>query len=459
MRWGRPRQWPGGWRRSTRPWPTCWPRWRRAAWTSWTPSVWWPSCRTWSWCGTRLPLVDHRALRDAAARDVAGTLGQGRLTRVLTQALRISPAEAYRRVRASEQVGDRVSPLGALLPPLRPGLAAAQRDGRVTPDQVEIIRRGLLRVDGPGYDRAAVSRGDRELTDLALVFGPGDLRVCTERWVDHLDGDGSRPQERLNEDRRHVELRAARDGSWRGELRLTGPVGVKLRAVLDPLARPRTDTVPGLQVGTVEVPDERTHGQRVHDALEEVCDRILRSGDLPESGGIPATVLVTIDHDSLRERTGFGQTSDGTLIPTGTLLELASAAEIIPTVLDRAGAVLTLGRTRRIASPSQTLALAARDRGCSFPGCDLPPTWCERHHIVPWIEGGPTDLDNLTLLCRYHHHNFASRGWTCRLGEDRLPEWIPPRLVDHDQQPLRNTRLALPRTGPPVRAPALTSTG
>ena len=140
-------------------------------------------------------------------------------------------------------------------------------------------------------------------------------------------------------------------------------------------------------------------------------------------------------------------------------MALATAAEIIPAVLNRSGAVLTLGRSRRIASRSQTLALAARDGGCSFPGCDLPPPWCERHHITAWIDGGGTDLDNLTLLCRYHHHNFAARGWTCRLGDDRLPLWIPPRHVDREQTPLRNARLALPRPGGVVSEPGLTLTG
>ncbi|GAA1825985.1 hypothetical protein JOF54_002367 [Microlunatus capsulatus] len=231
----------------------------------------------------RLPLVDHRALRDAADRDVAGALGQGRLTRLLTAALRISAGEAHRRVRASEQVGLRVTALGQPAPPIRPALAAAQRAGEVTPEQVDVVCRGLAHVDLPGYDAAAVTEGERELTRLATVLGPRDLQVCTERFVEHLDPDGSRPQEQLVSDRRHLELRRGRDGSWRGELRLTGTLGAKLRAVLLPLSLPRTDVVPGPRGGLVEVPDGRTHGQRLHDALEDVCDRVLRAGDQPAS--------------------------------------------------------------------------------------------------------------------------------------------------------------------------------
>jgi len=66
--------------------------------------------------------------------------------------------------------------------------------------------------------------------------------------------------------------------------------------------------------------------------------------------------------------------------------------------------------------------------------------------VVPWIEGGPTDLNNLTLLCIFHHHNFLARGWTCRINPDGLPEWIPPRWVDRDQKPLINTRIQAART-------------
>jgi hypothetical protein len=150
---------------------------------------------------------------------------------------------------------------------------------------------------------------------------------------------------------------------------------------------------------------------------------------------------VTIGEESLRSRTGAGRTSDGTRLSVRAVLALPEQAKVIPTALNKSGAVLTLGRSRRIASRTQTLALVARDRGCSFPGCSHPPQWCERHHLRAWIDGGPTNLDNLTLLCRYHHHNFAARGWACRLNLDGLSEWVPPRHVDRSQTPLVNARI------------------
>ena len=392
----------------------------------------------------RMSLVDQRVLRDADQRDLAGALCQGRLSRVLTQTLRISAGEANRRVRASEDVGAGVGMSGEPLPPVRAVLAAAQREGAVTPEQVNIVLTGLGKVDRTGYDPAGVRSGEETLTGLAATFGPRDLQVCTDRFVDCLDPDGSRPQDELNSDRRHVGLTSRRDGSWSGELQLTGVLGSKLHALLRPLSQPRPTVTVGPTGRETETPDQRTYGQRMHDALEDLCDRLLRA-ELPVSGGTPATVIVTIDHESLLARTGHGTASDGTRIPAGRLLELAAEAEIIPAVLNRSGVVLSLGRSRRIASRSQTLALIARDGGCTFPGCHHAPEWCERHHIKEWLDGGRTDLDNLTLLCRYHHHNFASRGWACRLNGDGLPEWVPPRHVDRDQVPLINSRVQAQR--------------
>ena len=391
----------------------------------------------------RMSLVDHRALGDAERRDLAGSLCQGRLSRVLQQALQISAGEAGRRVRAAEQLGFRTSMLGEPLPPARPVLAEAQREGRVTPEQVSIVLSCLGRVDRQGTGPEALARGEVTLTQLASSFGPKDLQRCADRFVECLDPDGNRPQDELVADRRDVRLSPCRDGSWRAELRLTGVLGSKLLALLTPLARPRA-TVPGPDESVVETVDERTHGQRTHDALEELCDRLLRAGNEPGTGGVPATVVVTIGYEDLLARTGHGRTSDGTRIPVAELLELAAEAEIIPVVLNRSGAVLSLGRSRRIASRAQTLALVARDGGCSFPGCSHPPEWCERHHIREWADGGPTDVDNLTLLCRYHHHNFASRGWVCRL-DGGTPTWVPPRFVDPQQRPLVNNRIRAAR--------------
>src|SRR6478609_4407233 len=186
-------------------------------------------------------LLQHALIRNGVARDLPGTLCQSSMTRVLTQALRISVGEATRRVRAAEQVGDRVGITGQPMDPVRPVLAAAQRRGDVTPEQVHIIAKGLAAVDRAGFDPADIAIGEQLLTDAAVTVGPKDLQGLTDRVVDAINPDGSRPRDELNADRRFFHLRPTSDGAYRGEFRLTGALGAKLEAILGPLAKPRLD--------------------------------------------------------------------------------------------------------------------------------------------------------------------------------------------------------------------------
>jgi len=136
-------------------------------------------------------------------------------------------------------------------------------------------------------------------------------------------------------------------------------------------------------------------------------------------------------------------------------LRIAAEADIVPVVLGDAGGVLGYGLTRRTASIGQRRALAARDRGCSFPGCDRPADWCETHHITPWADGGHTDLDNLTLVCGFHHREHRKRGWTCHITNG-VPYWRPPSWLDHTQTPRRNTTHHVPLHFSLPPTPALT---
>jgi hypothetical protein len=390
----------------------------------------------------RHALVDHQGIRDARRRDLAGGLCHSSLARALAATLRLSVGEAGRRVRAAEALGERMSLTGQPLAPVRPYLAAAQRDGEVSPDQVDIVARALATVDRVGFDPGQVAWGEQQLAGWAAQFGPKDLRRLAGQVVDGIDPDGILPDERLQRDRRYVTLHPMRDGGYAGEFRLTAEAGVKLQAVLGPLARPRVNVIETADGQRVEEPDVRTYGQRMHDALEQVCDRLLRADTaVPDAGGTPATVIVTINLQDLLDRTGHAVTCDGTLIPTAKALDLADQAEIYWATVTSNGVPLRLGRTRRIATPGQTAALIARDKGCSFPGCDTAPAYCERHHVTPWTDGGATDLDNLTLLCRYHHHNFLARGWDCTINPDGLPQWRPPWHIDPARRPLINNRI------------------
>jgi hypothetical protein len=90
---------------------------------------------------------------------------------------------------------------------------------------------------------------------------------------------------------------------------------------------------------------------------------------------------------------------------------LSCDASVRRLLLDASGVPLDLGRDARVFTAVQRKALAARDGGCRFPGCNRPAAHTDGHHLVPWAQGGSTDLDNGLLLCRFHHRQVHEGGW------------------------------------------------
>jgi hypothetical protein len=120
--------------------------------------------------------------------------------------------------------------------------------------------------------------------------------------------------------------------------------------------------------------------------------------------------------------------SDGTPIPVATVRQMACEAEIIPIVLDGNGRAHDVGRGKRLATEAQRQALRAMHRTCIHPDCDVPFDDCRIHHIIPWEEGGHSDLDNLAPLCETnkHHQLVHQGGWSLALTPDRIATWIRP---------------------------------
>lgn len=185
---------------------------------------------------------------------------------------------------------------------------------------------------------------------------------------------------------------------------------------------------------------------READALVEIC-RAWHS--CPEHTGHPSprpAVTITMTIDQLRE--GLGALGalpvdaaerglfDETMHAASELRLLACDAELIPAVLGGDSQVLDLGR-QRLFTGALRHALELRDQGCTFPGCDVPASLTEAHHIIPWLLGGLTRLDNGVLLCRHHHRVVEPTGadpdtrWQVRISDfDGLPEFRPPHLPD-----------------------------
>lgn len=122
------------------------------------------------------------------------------------------------------------------------------------------------------------------------------------------------------------------------------------------------------------------------------------------------TVITTMDKVSGRDRNPSHCLGTGDISP-GTLSRLTCDATFERLVLDARGAVLDLGIPVRLASPAQRRAISARDKGCVFPGCDRPPSWCDIHHVVWYSEGGATDVSNMCVLCPAHHTLVHTGQW------------------------------------------------
>ncbi|MGH3981216.1 MAG: HNH endonuclease signature motif containing protein, partial [Pseudonocardiaceae bacterium] len=97
---------------------------------------------------------------------------------------------------------------------------------------------------------------------------------------------------------------------------------------------------------------------------------------------------------------------------------------------------LDVGRQHRLATAAIRDALAQRDQGCAFPGCHRPPRYCEAHHILEWLDGGETKVDNMCLLCAYHHTIVHRQGWRIRIDARGRPEFTPPHTIDPTRTPL-----------------------
>ncbi len=174
-----------------------------------------------------------------------------------------------------------------------------------------------------------------------------------------------------------------------------------------------------LEARAKEVPSE---GETPWD--HRLCDAymdVVRTSD----GGVagrrtranPYFVVVHVPLEALVEGEA-GETTDlagelerDGLISTEVVHKIACGATIAVAIDDDVGHTMYEGRARRVPTGAQRREVRRRDRHCRFPGC-TNVTFADVHHVVPWKHGGGTDLDNLTLLCRYHHGVVHRKGWS-----------------------------------------------
>lgn len=360
-----------------------------------------------------------------------------------------SVGEAIRLVQVGESTAPRTSISGESRPAAHPHVAAAVAAGALSMTAasaiITLLDKLSLRVDSARRDAV-----ERDLCQRAPGLRADELTRLLAHGEAELDPDGLAAAHE-----EHRSARALRMQERDGMLHLTGVFDVAtaapIKTVLDAMVTrvlqnnehaPRHEHGHGHGGGGGDDPeagalrDERTVPQMRADALHELCAHALGCEQVPTVA--TTTVVVRMTLDQLESGCGVARI-DGfdAALPAAEVRRLAADLQVIPCVLGGDSEILDWGRTRRLFSPAQKLALAERDGGCAF--CGAPPAWTHGHHIAWWNrDAGPTDLDNGVLLCTGCHHRIHSDGWEIRVdgvGVAARVWFIPPPWIDADRTP------------------------
>ena len=291
-----------------------------------------------------------------------------------------------------------------------PALGAAAATGAVSPGQLAVIGKILTTdvwadADAAGVDLAAV---DQVVADTAVQAPRTLARVC-QRIADAIDPDGPEPVDPTKGRSLRITRRADGSRTLRGTLDAAG--GEKVEVALEAIAA----------AGRCEG-DLRSREQRGADALVQLADLHLGQGDLPMLRGTKPQLTALIQLEDLADpttqhaatRLGSGATASNTVAR-----QAACDAVVTRILLSPDGLPLDVGRSMRLVPAHIRRAAEVRDGGCVFTGCHNPAWMCDAHHLVHWIDGGPTSVDNTALLCERHHtqvHNGYRLEWDPGLG-------------------------------------------
>jgi hypothetical protein len=384
----------------------------------------------------RLPVAGH-ALINQLGRQADETELGGKLAHALANRLRITRAEASRRIHEAADLGERTAITGEPLEPVLPATAAAQRAGDLGATHVAVIRGFVHRLpDFVDMETRAVA--EAQLARLGAQHRPDELSKLADKLTDCLNPDGDFTDD--DRARRRGITIGKQDVDGMSSLTgwLTPEARAGLDAVLAKLAAPGmcnpADVTPCIDGSPPEAAiqgDTRSLAQRNHDALNAALRALLASGKLGQHNGLPASIIVTTTLRELEAGAGKALTGGGSLLPMSDVIRMASHAHQYLAIFDK-GRALALYHTKRLASPAQRLVLYAKDRGCSHPGCDVPAYLTEVHHATPWSQCRETDINALTLGCG-PHHKLAEQGWMTRKRADGVTEWVPPAHLDRGQ--------------------------
>lgn len=306
---------------------------------------------------------------------------------------------------------------------------------------------------------------------------PEDIRQYALLLAQLLDPDGAEPTDGKARNQRFVTIGRLRNGVHPLRGNLLPEVAAQLQLIIDAQCNPKTEgpPEPGVMFRTEGEPagrgpeagagsagagagadadadadsggtdpadsdrwnsdprnviDQRTAAQKRHDALAAALGIAARHDDMPRLAGASPTLVVHADANDLASGTGWATVAGSQVpVPIGVATQAACTGAIQRVLFDE-GRIVGTTVIDRVFTVHQRRAIIARDGECLIPGCHVPASWCEIHHVVEHARGGPTDTDNGVPLCWWHHRSLDRSGWEIRVDggipQIRGPAWWDP---------------------------------
>jgi hypothetical protein len=368
--------------------------------------------------------VDRRSARELGHSGLAQSTGDRTPDALVSRLTGMSGPEARNLVT--------VGVMASSPQPWLADVATAFDDGSLSVGAAAAIKQGL------GVPSESVAADDlldaaQKLLASAGNLPPEKVAQRARELRDELDSAGIAAREADLRDRRFLRLTRQADGMTKLFGLLDPESAALITDAFDCVTAPRRGGprfVDSAELARVEAleKDPRTIEQITVDAFVEMV-RI--AGDIKPNtvfGVRRPSVRVHVDARDLERREGAGRLEGQTLaVSMATVERLACAEGYVPVIFQPDG-TLDVGQAQRLFTTRQRIALDAIWGGCAYPGCERPPSWCEAHHAIPWKKGGPTDVANGTLLCRFHHMMVHNNGWTIRPPGTAENRWLllPP---------------------------------
>ncbi|MEU6134070.1 DUF222 domain-containing protein [Nocardioides sp. NPDC047086] len=295
-------------------------------------------------------------------------------------------------------------------------VAAGLVEGVVSLDKARVVTQALDTIEtDPVASAEDLALAEKLLVDYARTLTVNQLRIAGKRILVEIHParfEDAEAKALLAEEERAQQKTAVRvwdnhDGTIGFDGVLPVSIGMRFKRLVEAYAQPRKQQL--VAKGSPLLPWERLMGQGFSRLLETIDP-----ASLPRHGGDATVVNVVISLQELRKDLGVAtlgyDETNGATITAAEARRMACNATIIPWVLGGDGEVLDAGRGSRFFQPIQRKALRLQHKCCQAEGCDMPPEWCDAHHLDPWAAGGKTDLKDGALLCPHHHrlaHNPA----------------------------------------------------